>query len=123
MSDSEEEKKHLSRRRFLSATCGMVAAAGLNAKAQTKALATTNRVNEPIGGDTLNATEPFWGEHQGGILTPVQSHTYFRIFGFGGDQARGCDGYAARMDFGCRQDGGRSNGGTHRAGPLRARVR
>jgi len=55
----------------------MVAAAGLDAKAQTKALVTTNRVNEPIGGDTLNATESFWGEHQGGILTPVQSHTYF----------------------------------------------
>src|SRR5208282_4973784 len=77
MSNSEEDKQHLSRRRFLAASCGMVAAAGLDAKAQTKALVTTNRVNEPIGGDTLNATESFWGEHQGGILTPVQSHTYF----------------------------------------------
>jgi deferrochelatase/peroxidase EfeB len=27
-----------------------------------------------------NATEPFWGRHQGGILTPLQSHTYFAAF-------------------------------------------
>ncbi len=25
-------------------------------------------------------TEPFWGPHQGGILTPRQSHTYFATF-------------------------------------------
>jgi deferrochelatase/peroxidase EfeB len=77
MNHSEEENQRLSRRRFLAASCAMVAAAGLDAKAQSKAVVTTNRVNEPIGGDTLNATEPFWGEHQGGILTPVQSHAYF----------------------------------------------
>jgi deferrochelatase/peroxidase EfeB len=34
---------------------------------------------------TLNAhaqtqTEPFWGEHQAGITTPMQSHTYFMAF-------------------------------------------
>src|ERR1700684_2265464 len=76
MSHSEEEKQRLSRRRFLAASCGMVAAAGLNVKGQSNAVTATNRVNEPLGGDVLHATEPFWGEHQGGILTPVQSHTY-----------------------------------------------
>lgn len=77
MSNSEDEKQRFSRRRFLAASCGMVAAASLDSKAQSKAVVSTNRVNEPIGGDALNANEPFWGEHQGGILTPVQSHTYF----------------------------------------------
>ena len=24
--------------------------------------------------------EPFWGKHQGGIITPLQSHTYFAAF-------------------------------------------
>jgi deferrochelatase/peroxidase EfeB len=24
-----------------------------------------------------DAVEPFWGEHQGGITTPIQSHSYF----------------------------------------------
>jgi deferrochelatase/peroxidase EfeB len=76
MNPSEEEKQHLSRRRFLAATCGMVAAAGLEVKAHANPVTSTNRVNEPMGGDVLHATEPFWGEHQGGILTPVQSHTY-----------------------------------------------
>jgi deferrochelatase/peroxidase EfeB len=27
-----------------------------------------------------SATEPFWGEHQGGILTPLQKHTYLAAF-------------------------------------------
>jgi deferrochelatase/peroxidase EfeB len=27
-----------------------------------------------------DATEPFWGEHQGGILTPLQANTYFAAF-------------------------------------------
>ncbi len=75
MSNSEEERKRLSRRRFLSASCGMVAAAGLSAKGAPGADATTKKQNEP--GIALNATEPFWGEHQGGILTPAQSHVYF----------------------------------------------
>ncbi len=26
------------------------------------------------------ATEPFWGAHQGGIVTPAQAHTYFAAF-------------------------------------------
>ncbi len=33
------------------------------------------------------ATEPFWGEHQSGILTPTQSHTYFAVFDLAATQA------------------------------------
>ena len=32
--------------------------------------------------------EPFWGEHQGGIVTPAQGHTYFAAFDLHDDQAR-----------------------------------
>jgi deferrochelatase/peroxidase EfeB len=75
MRNSEEEKQRLSRRRFLSASCGMVAVAGLNAKAAPIA-DTAARQNGPTPANALNGLEPFWGEHQGGILTPAQSHTY-----------------------------------------------
>ena len=30
--------------------------------------------------DSKSESEPFWGEHQLGILTPAQSHTYFAAF-------------------------------------------
>ena len=77
MSNSEEERQRLTRRRFLAASCGMVAVASLNAKASPAADAATKRQNEPAQGNVLDATEPFWGDHQGGILTPAQRHTYF----------------------------------------------
>src|SRR5277367_244691 len=77
MNNSEEEKQRLSRRRFLAASCGMVVGAGLDAKAAPAADTGTKQQDEPPRGDVLKATEPFWGEHQGGILTPAQSHTYF----------------------------------------------
>ncbi len=70
--NSDDEKSPLSRRRFLAKSCGfaVVAGAGLNAHAAPEA---TNAAQENIG----NATEPFWGNHQGGILTPIQGHTCF----------------------------------------------
>lgn len=30
--------------------------------------------------ETRGTTEPFWGEHQGGIVTPMHGHTYFAAF-------------------------------------------
>jgi deferrochelatase/peroxidase EfeB len=76
MSRSEEEKQRFSRRRFLAASCGMVAAAGLEVKAAPGGDTATTNQNGPAQGNAFNATEPFWGERQGGILTPAQSHTY-----------------------------------------------
>ena len=32
--------------------------------------------------------EPFWGAHQGGIVTPQQRHTYFAAFDLTTDEAR-----------------------------------
>src|SRR5271155_2168817 len=80
MSHSEEEKQRLSRRRFLAAaSCGMAAAAGLNVKAAPGVDNPPPQTNSPniTEPHSLKAAEPFWGEHQGGILTEVQSHTYF----------------------------------------------
>jgi deferrochelatase/peroxidase EfeB len=31
----------------------------------------------PARADTAPVAEPFWGEHQGGIISPAQAHTYF----------------------------------------------
>jgi deferrochelatase/peroxidase EfeB len=75
MSESEKEKQALSRRRFLTVSGGLVAAASLDARAAADS-PTTNK-KENAQGTGLNATEPFWGVHQAGILTPPHSHTYF----------------------------------------------
>ena len=67
MNPSEEEKLRLSRRRFLS--CGFMAVAGAGLSAQ----------GAPLIADK-DAIEPFYGAHQGGILTPLQHNTYFAAF-------------------------------------------
>ncbi|HSY42644.1 MAG TPA: iron uptake transporter deferrochelatase/peroxidase subunit [Candidatus Acidoferrum sp.] len=67
MNPSEEEKLRLSRRRFLS--CGFMAVAGAGLNAQGAPLIAAN-----------DAIEPFYGAHQGGILTPLQHNTYFAAF-------------------------------------------
>ncbi|MGA9778216.1 MAG: iron uptake transporter deferrochelatase/peroxidase subunit [Verrucomicrobiia bacterium] len=77
MSKSDEEKLHLSRRRFLG--CGFMAAAtaGLSAHGAPAVIAAVRKSDEPT---QTNAAEPFWGEHQGGILTPLQHNTCFAAF-------------------------------------------
>jgi deferrochelatase/peroxidase EfeB len=70
-----------SRRGFLATSAGLAAAtagAGLasglaQAGAETAARGLANTAGK-------NQTEPFWGLHQGGILTPVQSQCYFAAF-------------------------------------------
>jgi deferrochelatase/peroxidase EfeB len=59
------------RRGFLSATAGLAALAGSSlapgaARAQ--------------GAETAKTSEPFWGEHQGGVVTPAQAHAYIAAF-------------------------------------------
>jgi len=77
MNPSDEEKLRLSRRRFLS--CGFMAAAtaGLSAQGAPAVIAAMKQDDPAVLKD---ATEPFWGEHQGGILTPLQHNTYFAAF-------------------------------------------
>jgi deferrochelatase/peroxidase EfeB len=76
MNRSEEEKAGLSRRRFLSSGL-MAAAAGLGGPSALAALVPAQKNDESASG---GATEPFWGEHQGGIVTPLQANTYFVAF-------------------------------------------
>jgi deferrochelatase/peroxidase EfeB len=56
-----------SRRRLLGSAGGLVALAG----SAVGARAAETAVPHPA------ATEPFWGPHQSGIVTPQQTHTYF----------------------------------------------
>jgi deferrochelatase/peroxidase EfeB len=62
-----------SRRGFLTATAGLVAAAGASVGTASAA--------QPLAVTPLplphSQIEPFWGTHQGGIITPAQTHTYF----------------------------------------------
>ena len=64
-----------SRRAFLGGAGGMVAAIGA-ARAQPAA----KGISEAGQSQGRDVTEPFWGEHQAGILTAQQNHTYFAAF-------------------------------------------
>jgi deferrochelatase/peroxidase EfeB len=75
MNPAEEEKQRLSRRRFLSSGFMAAAAAGAGLTAQG-APSIAGKENDASG----NAVEPFFGGHQGGIVTPLQHHTCFAAF-------------------------------------------
>jgi deferrochelatase/peroxidase EfeB len=63
------------RRGFFSATAGLAALAGSNlAPGAARALGAAQ------GAEAAKATEPFWGEHQGGVVTPAQAHTSIAAF-------------------------------------------
>ena len=66
------------RRGFLAATAGVLASASVRGAA-TEPTTSTGQVNTPTQ-SAPGDTEPFWGEHQAGIITPIQSHTYFASF-------------------------------------------
>ena len=73
MSNGAGRQRGASRRGFLLGGTGLAAAvaAGRGAPA-----ATASEMPAPAS----SGTEPFYGPHQGGIVTPVQSHTYFAAF-------------------------------------------
>jgi deferrochelatase/peroxidase EfeB len=65
---------NFTRRGFLSmAGLAAAAGAGFGAREAVKAVA-------DLGSGSTGSREPFRGVHQGGILTPAQSHTYFAAF-------------------------------------------
>ncbi|MGO8869763.1 MAG: iron uptake transporter deferrochelatase/peroxidase subunit [Alphaproteobacteria bacterium] len=73
----ERNRQGPSRRGFLAAAGGLIAASstGLAARAAEETPAAT-KAAAPAA-ESKSASEPFWGEHQSGIATPPQSHTYF----------------------------------------------
>ena len=63
-----------SRRSFLAATAGLMATVGAGPAA---AASTDASASSQLGAPRTTEPEPFWGDHQAGIVTPAQSHTYF----------------------------------------------
>jgi len=66
----------LNRREFLKATTGLgVLAAGTGLMASMPRL-----LDKAMAAEDQSAIVPFWSEHQAGIITPQQAHTYFAAF-------------------------------------------
>jgi deferrochelatase/peroxidase EfeB len=84
MKPQDNDKALPSRRGLLAAASGLAAGALVNLPFQTPANAagTNTDVASPSADRTGAKIEPFWGEHQGGIVTRAQSHTYFAAFDF-----------------------------------------
>jgi deferrochelatase/peroxidase EfeB len=78
MNDEKMSSLASSRRGFLAAAAGFMAAAGADFGLRA-AGAVTPQDQGPVP-SAANATEPFFGEHQSGIITPAQNHTYFAAF-------------------------------------------
>jgi len=71
MSDDEPSRRLASRRGFLTSAAGLAASAGIGLAGDASAAPT---------GALAHAVEPFWGPHQGGIVTAPQRYTYFTAF-------------------------------------------
>jgi len=75
------------RRNFLALTGGAVAAASAAAGVGFGAIAAVDAMTGQRGGlFAARDTEPFWGKHQGGIITPAQNHSYFAAFDLATDK-------------------------------------
>jgi deferrochelatase/peroxidase EfeB len=68
MTRHDDDPAGPSRRGFLSGTAGLAVAGSAFGGARAAIAA------------PVSQGEPFWGRHQGGIVTPAQSHTYFAAF-------------------------------------------
>ena len=75
MNDTSTPKdEDLPRRRFLKS--GLAAGAALGAAQAVLAAQTPPDATAMAKMDPMRSVEPFYGPHQGGIVTPQQSHTY-----------------------------------------------
>ncbi|MFP4904382.1 iron uptake transporter deferrochelatase/peroxidase subunit [Paraburkholderia sp. BR14261] len=77
--DTPNQPSRPARRGFLKA--GAALGASLGAGAATSGLAQAAEAkHHAMAADPMLAVEPFYGEHQGGIVTPQQAHTYVAAF-------------------------------------------
>jgi deferrochelatase/peroxidase EfeB len=76
MSEREDGEPRSTRRGFLTRTAGLVAGSAFGAGAATEVLA---KADDGAPRESKSQSELFWGMHQGGIVTPLQSHTYFAV--------------------------------------------
>jgi deferrochelatase/peroxidase EfeB len=72
-----------SRRGFLTSAAGIAAITGTGIGTDVLAAGSADAA---VRSAPKGQTEPFWGPHQGGILTPQQKHTYFAAFDLVTDQ-------------------------------------
>ena len=77
MSRQGKDKAYPTRRGFLAATAGLLAAGAPFGLVEAAA---RQQDSSPAGATPTNDIEPFGGAHQGGILTAPQKHTYFSAF-------------------------------------------
>jgi deferrochelatase/peroxidase EfeB len=84
MKPQDNGKPLPSRRGLLAAASGLAAGAlvKLPFNSAANAAGANTDVASPPADKTGAKVEPFWGEHQGGIITRAQSHTYFAAFDF-----------------------------------------
>jgi deferrochelatase/peroxidase EfeB len=75
MSRNNDNQPRASRRGFLAGAAGLVGAAFGGGAAEALADARKAEAAAPS-----QQVEPFWGEHQGGIASPAQHHSYFVAF-------------------------------------------
>ncbi len=73
---TRDSSPHASRRGLLAAAGGLAAAVGTGFAARS---AVSDSMQKPPDA-TPGATVEFWGDHQAGIVTPAQEHTYFATF-------------------------------------------
>ncbi|WP_206956531.1 iron uptake transporter deferrochelatase/peroxidase subunit [Trinickia acidisoli] len=78
--DDDTPPKHAARRAFLKAGAATAAVGALGAGTAARAATTAARTQQADAPDPMTAVEPFFGEHQGGIVTPQQSHSYAAAF-------------------------------------------
>jgi len=81
MTDRDLNAPRATRRGFLTATAGLAAIAG-----SSLAPSAARALDAAQGAEAAKTTEPFWGAHQGGIVTPIQAHTYFAAFDLATDK-------------------------------------
>lgn len=75
MSNRGGETSCPTRRKFLAAASALAAGALVDARRGAGMIAPAT---QPA--DEISQVESFWGEHQGGIVTPAQRHSYFAAF-------------------------------------------
>ena len=102
MSERRRRSARATRRGFLAATAGLARRRrGARRRRRARGAREASTTRRP---PSATQTEPFWGAHQGGIVTPPQSHTYFAAFDLTTDEARRCRRAAAGLDRRRRAD-------------------
>lgn len=79
MNSSDERNARATRRGFIGSAAGLMAITGPAASALARPHPDTIAATDTVR-PGRHGVEPFWGPHQGGIVTPAQAHTYFAAF-------------------------------------------